>query len=45
MRAPLRRLRSTADATFDETRGEVCDTSCRASASVNHARTNALLVR
>lgn len=45
MRALLRRLRSTADVTFDETRGEVCDTGCRASVSVDRARTNALLVR
>ncbi|MEV4188840.1 hypothetical protein AB0J28_46145 [Streptosporangium canum] len=41
-RVPLRR-RSTADVTSDETRGEVCDTGCRTSASVDRARTNALL--
>ncbi|MBB6349945.1 hypothetical protein ACWGH8_25130 [Nonomuraea muscovyensis] len=45
MRALLRRFRSTADVTFDETRGEVCDTSCRASALVDRARTNTLLIR
>ncbi|MET8336324.1 hypothetical protein [Streptosporangium canum] len=45
MRALLRRLRSTADVTFDETRGEIYDTGCRASASVDRARTSALLVR
>ncbi|MER5324499.1 hypothetical protein [Streptosporangium roseum] len=45
MRAPLRRLRSTADVTFDETRGEVCDTGCRASASAERARTNSLMLR
>ncbi|MBT2233462.1 hypothetical protein [Nonomuraea sp. NEAU-A123] len=49
MRALLRRFRSTVDVTvdvtFDETRGGVCDTSCRASASVERARTNTLLFR
>jgi hypothetical protein len=49
MRALLRRFRSTADVaadvTFAEARGEVCDTSCRASASLDRARTNALLFR
>ncbi|MFI7058216.1 hypothetical protein ACIBLB_39715 [Streptosporangium canum] len=44
-RVPLRRPRSTADVTFDETRSEICDTGCRASASVDRARTNALLAR
>lgn len=49
MRALLRRFRSTADVTadvtFDEARSEVCDTSCRASALVDRARTNSLLFR
>ncbi|MER5423403.1 hypothetical protein [Streptosporangium roseum] len=45
MRALLRRLRSIADVTFDETRSEVCDTGCRASASVDRARTNSLMLR
>ncbi|ACZ87763.1 hypothetical protein [Streptosporangium roseum] len=45
MRALLYRLRSTADLAFDETRGEVCDTGCRASASVDRARTNSLMLR
>ncbi|WP_336209555.1 hypothetical protein [Nonomuraea sp. LPB2021202275-12-8] len=45
MRALLRRFRSTADFAFDETHGEVCDTACRASASLDRARTSFLLFR
>ncbi|WP_327090368.1 hypothetical protein OIE66_07010 [Nonomuraea sp. NBC_01738] len=30
---------------FDETRGEVCDTACRANAAYDRARTSALTLR
>ncbi|MGJ6967801.1 hypothetical protein ACSDR0_38410 [Streptosporangium sp. G11] len=48
MRALLRRFRSgtsSGGVTFDEIRGEVCDTGCRASARVERASTNVLFNR
>ncbi|GAA3513237.1 hypothetical protein FHR32_006246 [Streptosporangium album] len=45
MRALFRRFRSATDVTFDEVRGEACDTSCRVSAAVDRARIATLLFR
>ncbi|WP_327587283.1 hypothetical protein OHA25_09955 [Nonomuraea sp. NBC_00507] len=45
MRALLRRLRRDGTVTFDEIRGEVCDSACRVNASIDRARTTYLMYR
>jgi hypothetical protein len=49
MRALFRRLRQTdsvaSDVFFDEARGQVCDTACRATAAAERSRTHVLLFR
>ncbi|WP_197048532.1 hypothetical protein [Streptosporangium roseum] len=45
MRALFRRSRQVRHVSFNETTGEVCDTTCRADAAVDRARTTVLLFR
>lgn len=45
MRALLRRLRRDDTVTFEEIRGEVCDSICRASAGIDRARVTYLMYR
>ncbi|MFF5209535.1 hypothetical protein [Streptosporangium sp. NPDC000396] len=45
MGALLRRLGQVQDISFDEDRGEVCDTACHARAAVDRALINTLLFR